>query len=656
MLKVFTHGWRFAIAVTFLGFSICSFSYPVFAQEYGTISGKVTDAKFGEPLPFVRIQVVDSKLGTVSQTDGRYSFRVPPGEYTLRVSSIGYAPQIAKVKVGAGETVVKDFVLVETFVQAQELVVTGTRRSDRTVTESPAPIDIITAKEIRQMGQVETNQILQFLVPSYNFPRPSITDGTDHVRPATLRGMGPDQVLVLLNGKRRHTSALVNVNGSIGRGAAAVDLNAIPASAIERIEILRDGAAAQYGSDAISGVINIILKKDAPSNVSAQFGQNLEGDGRVLQADFSHSFRLSENGFLNLSGELRDRGFTNRSGRDERQLFSLVNGNPDPRENTINRINHRFGDAATLDGTFFFNLSQPISESFAVYSFGGFGYRRGEATGFFRPSQDDRVARSRDANGNIVALHPDGFLPMIRSNIYDMSAAAGLEGRLGSWDLNVGVVHGRNYFDFNVVNSNNASLGAIVSPQDAPILGLPVGAPTPTSAYCGTISFFQTTVNADAHTQLFWGLAAPLNLSLGAEYRNDQYGIREGEPASYMRGRGPDTLVLRANGTRGGLAAAGIQVFPGFQPVDAKQIGRNSVALYVEAEQNFTESFLLNLAGRFENFSDFGSTINGKAAFRFEFLKGYAIRGSVSTGFRAPSMQQIGFFNGFHELYRWCAV
>ncbi|MDW8020362.1 MAG: TonB-dependent receptor [Chloroherpetonaceae bacterium] len=643
MLKVFTHGWRFAIAVTFLGFSICSFSYPVFAQEYGTISGKVTDAKFGEPLPFVRIQVVDSKLGTVSQTDGRYSFRVPPGEYTLRVSSIGYAPQIAKVKVGAGETVVKDFVLVETFVQAQELVVTGTRRSDRTVTESPAPIDIITAKEIRQMGQVETNQILQFLVPSYNFPRPSITDGTDHVRPATLRGMGPDQVLVLLNGKRRHTSALVNVNGSIGRGAAAVDLNAIPASAIERIEILRDGAAAQYGSDAISGVINIILKKDAPSNVSAQFGQNLEGDGRVLQADFSHSFRLSENGFLNLSGELRDRGFTNRSGRDERQLFSLVNGNPDPRENTINRINHRFGDAATLDGTFFFNLSQPISESFAVYSFGGFGYRRGEATGFFRPSQDDRVARSRDANGNIVALHPDGFLPMIRSNIYDMSAAAGLEGRLGSWDLNVGVVHGRNYFDFNVVNSNNASLGAIVSPQDAPILGLPVGAPTPTSAYCGTISFFQTTVNADAHTQLFWGLAAPLNLSLGAEYRNDQYGIREGEPASYMRGRGPDTLVLRANGTRGGLAAAGIQVFPGFQPVDAKQIGRNSVALYVEAEQNFTESFLLNLAGRFENFSDFGSTINGKAAFRFEFLKGYAIRGSVSTGFRAPSMQQIGF-------------
>jgi iron complex outermembrane receptor protein len=156
----------------------------------------------------------------------------------------------------------------------------------------------------------------------------------------------------------------VNVNGSIGRGAAAVDLNAIPASAIERIEILRDGASAQYGSDAISGVINIILKKDAPTTVSAQFGQNIEGDGRVLQADLSHSFRLGDNGFLNLSGELRDRGFTNRSGRDERQLYPLVNGNPDPRENSINRINHRFGDAATLDGMLFF---QPISTHFRVF-------------------------------------------------------------------------------------------------------------------------------------------------------------------------------------------------------------------------------------------------------------------------------------------------
>jgi iron complex outermembrane receptor protein len=355
-----TQAKRRVFTTWLLGFTFSLIPILSEAQEYGTITGKITDAKFGEPLPFVRIQVLDSKLGTVSQTDGRYSFRVPPGEYTLRVSSIGFSPITEKVKVGAGETVTKDFVMTETFVQAQELVVTGTRRSDRTVTESPAPIDIITAKEIRQMGQVETNQILQFLVPSYNFPRPSITDGTDHIRPATLRGMGPDQVLVLLNGKRRHTAALVNVNGSIGRGAAAVDLNAIPASAIERIEILRDGASAQYGSDAISGVINIILKKDAPTTVSAQFGQNIEGDGRVLQADLSHSFRLGDNGFLNLSGELRDRGFTNRSGRDERQLYPLVNGNPDPRENSINRINHRFGDAATLDGMLFFNLSQPF--------------------------------------------------------------------------------------------------------------------------------------------------------------------------------------------------------------------------------------------------------------------------------------------------------
>jgi iron complex outermembrane receptor protein len=189
-----TQAKRRVFTTWLLGFTFSLIPILSEAQEYGTITGKITDAKFGEPLPFVRIQVLDSKLGTVSQTDGRYSFRVPPGEYTLRVSSIGFSPITEKVKVGAGETVTKDFVMTETFVQAQELVVTGTRRSDRTVTESPAPIDIITAKEIRQMGQVETNQILQFLVPSYNFPRPSITDGTDHIRPATLRGMGPDQV------------------------------------------------------------------------------------------------------------------------------------------------------------------------------------------------------------------------------------------------------------------------------------------------------------------------------------------------------------------------------------------------------------------------------------------------------------------------------
>jgi iron complex outermembrane receptor protein len=615
----------------------------LFAQtSYGTISGTVIDSKTKEPLAFAKIQAVGTKLGTVTQADGKFSFRVPAGNYDLRISSTGYSPTTDKVTVAEGETITKNYSLTENFAQAQEVVVTGTRRSDRTVVESPAPIDIVTSREIKQMGQVETNQILQALVPSYNFPRPSITDGTDHVRPATLRGMGPDQVLVLVNGKRRHTSALVNVNGSVGRGSAAVDLNAIPASAIDRIEILRDGAAAQYGSDAISGVINIILKKDAPSNVSAQFGQNTEGDGRVLQGDLSHSFKLADNAFLNVSGEVRDRSFSNRSGRDDRQLYALVNGSADPREANANRINHRFGDAATTDATFFLNTSIPISETFAFNAFGGFGYRRGEAAGFFRPQLDDRVARSRDANGNIVTLHPDGFLPLIATNIYDASGSLGIEGSVGGWNLNLNAVHGRNYLDFNVRNSNNASLGAIISAQDAPRLGLAAGSPAPTSFYAGTVSFAQTTFNADATQQFFTGLKTPLNIALGAEFRIDQYGIREGEPASYIRGAGIDSLALRPDGSRGGIAAAGAQVFPGFQPSDAKTRSRNSVALYADVEQAI-ENFLITVAGRFENFSDFGSTINGKAAFRYEFVKGYAVRGGVSTGFRAPSMQQIGF-------------
>ncbi len=268
------------------------------AQASGTIAGTITDARTKSPLPGANVAVLGTQLGATARPDGSFRIKLNPGTYELQVSFIGYNRVREKVTVGAGETVTKNLALQENLIGLGEVVVTGTRRADRTVVESPVPIDVLTATEIRQTGLTETSQLIQMAVPSFNFPRPSISDGTDHIRPATLRGLGPDQVLVLINGKRRHNAALVHVNGTIGRGSTSVDLNAIPVSAIERIEVLRDGAAAQYGSDAIAGVINLILKSDQQASVATTAGQTSESDGEVLQAEGNYGFQLGESGFF----------------------------------------------------------------------------------------------------------------------------------------------------------------------------------------------------------------------------------------------------------------------------------------------------------------------------------------------------------------------
>src|SRR5205085_2770365 len=244
------------------------------AQTSSGISGRVTDGDNGQPLACAHISLPGTTQGAVSRADGSYRLQIAPGRHVAFVSYVGYAPRRDTVDVPADASVQRDYALVRGVSQLDPAVVVGTRSHDRTVLNSPVPVDVLTPTEIRATGQVETSQIIQALAPSFNFPRPTIADGTDHVRPSTLRGLGPDQVLVLVNGKCRHTSALVNVNGTVGRGSTGVDLNAIPASAFERIEILRDGAAAQYGSDAIAGVINIILKTDPTTEIGSELGQN----------------------------------------------------------------------------------------------------------------------------------------------------------------------------------------------------------------------------------------------------------------------------------------------------------------------------------------------------------------------------------------------
>ncbi len=536
---------------------------------------------------------------------------------------------------------------VEEVAPENAIIVTGTRRTDRTVADSPVPIDIISSEALQNSGTTETNRLLNNLVPSFNFPQPSLTDGTDSLRPATLRGLSPDQVLVLVNGKRRHLSSLLNLNGSVGRGSAGVDLNTIPPIAIDRIEVLRDGASSLYGSDAIAGVINIQLKKREGGKAQVSYGKyitSMEGVGNVTgvtqpttatgdptvtisAADrkrrdgetytFATNIGLpvGDNSYLNFTAEYKDRSPTNRSGADLRRQYAGLN---DPRELTFDRFSHRFGDGESKDMNFFINAGTQLSEDIELYYFGSYGVRDANGAGFYRRALD---ARNRDfaANPNgRVPFYPDGFLPLINTNINDISAAVGLRGEVGGWDADLSVVYGSNRLDYSIENSFNVSLGGLVSARKFDSGGLRSG---------------QTAINLDLRRDLELGMTNPVSLALGTEYRNENYKIRPGELQSYQAG--PFAFT---NG-----AAPGAQVFPGFSPRTAIDESRDSYAGYIELDTDLSDALNIQAAGRFEHFSDFGNTVNGKIAARLEPIDGLALRGSVSTGFRAPGLAQQFF-------------
>lgn len=521
-------------------------------------------------------------------------------------------------------------------IKLEAFVSTGTRFNDRTVVESPVPIDIVLASDLEKVGTPELSQMLQATIPSFNFPRPSLTDGTDHIRPATLRGLAPDQVLVLVNGKRRHTSALVNVNGSIGRGSVSVDFNALPSSAIERVEILRDGASAQYGSDAIAGVINVILKKDIAWGVDTSYGVTSEGDGRDFKVSAIGGTKLGAKGSLFATAYVRDYSGTNRGEVDTRQQYfgtnaagapvlpsgnfgsgtglTASNGTLDTRERTVNRFNHRFGDAKTRERGLFLNGETQLG-AWTAYFFGGATQRHGEGAGFFRRAGDDRTVRS---------LWPDGFLPVIQSNVWDLSFGAGAKRKLsGGWDLDLSSVLGSNALAYTTAQSNNVTLGNA----------------SPRSFYAGTLTFKQHTTNVDLTNQFATGLKSPLKVALGGEFRHEHYNIRPGTPDSYRDG-GVRVLDGPSAGIQG---APGAQVFPGFRPGDAGSHTRDSYAFYADAEQALTDSWMVSGAVRFEDYSDFGNETTAKVATRVKINEQAALRGSISTGFRAPHLAQQWF-------------
>jgi iron complex outermembrane recepter protein len=593
--------------------SLLAVVVPAAAQTMGTVTGRVTDASSGTPVADAQVRVVGTVTGVMTRADGSYRAVLPPGSYELRVSRIGYAAARDSVRMEAGASVTKDFRLEQTGLSLDQIVVTGTRRPDRTAVESPVPVDVLSSEDLKNTGLTETSQIIQMLAPSFNFPRPSVNDGTDHVRPATLRGLGPDHVLVLVNGKRRHNTALVHVNGSVGRGSTSVDLNAIPVSSIDRIEILRDGAAAQYGSDAIAGVINVVLRADANRSIAGSLGQTNEGDGRVAQVQTNYGVGLSNNGFLHFSAEFRDRDSTNRS-RPDVTPQCIGTGWSSPVPFCVEGPRRSWqGDAGTRDWAGFANTSLPFGNGMELYGFGGYSKREGIAAGFFRQAFDDRTVR---------AVYPNGFLPLISSDIADASIAAGVRGVVSGWSWDLGGVYGRNSFEFGVHNSINTSMGT-ASPRDF---------------YAGALRFNQMTFNGDV-TRQFSTSFGPVNVAFGAEFRRDNFELEKGDENSYRVGT--ETIL---DGPRQGRPAAPFsQVFPGFRPEDETDATRNNVAGYVDLELSPTEQLLIGLAGRAERYNDFGTTTDGKVAVRYELIRGFAVRGAMQTGFRAPSLGQSYF-------------
>lgn len=498
-----------------------------------------------------------------------------------------------------------------------EIQVIGSRAKNRTAAEAAAPVDIIRAEQIERTGARELGQLLQMLEPSFNFSRTTISDGTDIIRPATLRALGPDQVLVLVNGKRRHQQALVNVQQTIARGSAGTDINAIPVTAIERIEVLRDGAAAQYGSDAIAGVINIVLKRQTEeTQLFFEAGETAEGDGQVLHGGLNHGFALGDDGFLNLSVEYRDREETNRAGPDSLRVSPA-------------RVTQRIGDADATDAYVWLNGAIGAGNG-ELYWFGGLSRREGDSSGFYRSAGDGRT---------VPALYPNGFLPNIITTVEDGSLAVGYRAPFNdTWDWDLSVNHGRSRFGFHERNSVNVSWWyEPLNPADP--FGPRYNA-SPTSADTGTLEFQQTTLNFDVRGSVDIGSDEPLNLAFGTEYRREDFSIEAGDPVSYTYGRTNNPAIQIFN-QNGGFAAPGIQGFPGFSPNEEVDDGRHSYALYADAEARFGGKFLVGGAVRFEDYSDFGNTTTGKLSLRYDFTETFALRGTISTGFRAPGVQQL---------------
>ena len=487
-----------------------------------------------------------------------------------------------------------------------EVVVTGQRASHRSRLDTLAPVDVVRSDALQAQGSTELAQALSRVAPSLNFPRPAGVDGTDNIRPASLRGLSPDQTLVLVDGKRRHTSALVNINGSAGRGSSAVDLNALPETALDRLEILRDGASAEYGSDAIAGVVNLHLREaNHGGAVTASYGQydtdikaasssRHATDGGTSALSAWVGLPLGSDGFLTLSGEVRKREATSRGDIDKNFSPAIVSS--------------RYGDPEQRTVSLFANAGKPLNDDWKLYGNASYSDTDSKSAAFFRHSY---------STGNVLSIYPNGFLPIIEAKSKDYGASVGIKGSWGAWASDYSLTYGGNTLDYDTLNS--------VSPS--------YGAASQTRFYDGQLKYDQTVFNADISRPFdVNGLASPLTLAIGVEARHETYAIKAGELQSY--GSGP---------LFSSTVSPGAQGFGGFQPSNVIDRDRNSLGAYADVAADITDRLSFDFAARIENYSDFGGNVSGKLAGRYKLTDSLAVRGSLASGFRAPSLAQQYF-------------
>jgi iron complex outermembrane receptor protein len=628
-------------------FIVCS---PVFAQK---ITGTITSA--GKPVDAATVAVPSMGRGTSTDSAGYYSLALKAGTYQISFSAIGLTKKILTIQLAPGETKTVNVALVSAAESLNEVVVVGSRGGGRTKVESPVPVDVIGTNQLSATtAKPDLMSQLNQAVPSFNYNKQSGGDGSDAIDFASLRGLGFDQTLVLVNGKRRHLSAFVNEVGTRGRGNSGTDLNAIPEAAIDHVEILRDGASAQYGSDAIAGVINLVLKKDINHlavtagfsgyddqkhntlNYSdpSQYYTGKKFDGQTLSLGADYGLAIGKNGgFINIGGNYENQGKTFRDAPNE----------------PVSRERRAYGDGSVVSGGGMYNMEIPLAGTKTTfYSFGGYNYKHSNVYAYTRSWNYNNGLRQNPTKfptdpttGALIFVpgimqvggYPDGSIgpnnvyynPQEDVYIKDESSAFGFRGTTESnWDWDISNNTGHNDFHYFGNKTFNASIPYVA------------GQPIQTRFDDGGFNFLQNTANADI-TKHFSDVAQGLQLSFGGEFRYERYHLYAGEPNSYIFGG-----AKLPDGTN---KASGSEGYPGYQPSDASMAHRTNEAFYAEADLDVTKAWLLEGAARVEHYSDFGGVATFKIATRYKVSDNFNLRGSISTGFRAPSLQQLNFSN-----------
>lgn len=619
--------------------------FPFAAIAQRALTGVVTASEDGTALPGVNVSIKNTRQGTITDGSGRFSLSLVRGE-TLVFSFIGFISKEIRIT-EASEYVVS---LAPSTHTLGEVQVVGSRNANRTKIDSPVPVDVIDLKPLLESApQVSITQLLQYVSPSFHSVNGSNAgDAGSALSLSQLRGLGVDQVLVLINGKRRHKSSNINWGG-LGNGATGYDLNSLPTAAIERVEMLRDGAAAQYGSDAIAGVINIVLSKSTEQlTLSSTASTRRRGDGTTTRTNANYGFALGKTGgYLNTTAEFATQAIGLLPGKDDAGLYlgPVYGGGANTRNydaiytreideailtsRGIDR--HHFdrragGSNKAKDALLFFNAAIPLRQNAEFYAFGGISHRNSEFTAVYRlPGWTER---------NNAFLYPDGFLPEMQNIITDKSLAVGIKGKIRDWDIDISNVYGKNDFGNVITNSLNASLGL----------------KSPTTFDAGSYNASQNTGSIDI-SRYFTKALKGVNVAFGAQYRVETYQIIAGEEASYSKGDlrtiyGLDTTAtgIIYNVKEGSIGLNGLspgsQIHAGFRPENAVNVNRSILAGYADVEANVTSHWLLSGALRLENFSLLGNVTTYKIATKYSITDWLGIRGSHNTGFRAPDLAQ----------------